>query len=227
MWGNTSPRIYPTSDKHALYFERPLYITCLSLLIQLQNLSINVEDSHWREFEKPNNLWKMQIFWADTEALKGTVARYFRTLAFSWIDLVWAPDSHPNIFWHSVSYSRRILRAPILGGQKNKFRLGACLNMDHFGLDSEVFTRKQFWENVPFNGQATSSPMSFRLIRGVLTGQWGLITRRKKFLGVSDPAEYVSTLYSRHYCSSAGSDIAQNSILWSLITPSTRACGVW
>ncbi len=38
--------------------------------------------------------------------LKGTVARYFLPLFFSWIDPIWAPDSHSKIFPNSVSNSR-------------------------------------------------------------------------------------------------------------------------
>ncbi len=38
---------------------------------------------------------------------KGTVAQDFWFLVFIWIDLIWAPDSHPKIFSNSVSNSRR------------------------------------------------------------------------------------------------------------------------
>ncbi len=39
--------------------------------------------------------------------LKWTVARDFYPWFFSWIDPIWAPDSHSKIFFYSVSNSRR------------------------------------------------------------------------------------------------------------------------
>ncbi len=39
--------------------------------------------------------------------LKGTVARDFWPLVFSWIDLIWAPDSYPKKYFNSGSNSRR------------------------------------------------------------------------------------------------------------------------
>ncbi len=39
--------------------------------------------------------------------IKGTVARDFLPLVyFSWIDSMWAPDSHPNIFSHGVKTTK-------------------------------------------------------------------------------------------------------------------------
>jgi hypothetical protein len=45
--------------------------------------------------------------------LKGTVARDVLPLVFSWIDPIWAPDSHPKIFLNSVSNSRRYLYSKV------------------------------------------------------------------------------------------------------------------
>ncbi len=45
--------------------------------------------------------------------LKGTVARDFYLWFFSWIHLIWAPDSHPKIFSNSDSNSGRYLYSKV------------------------------------------------------------------------------------------------------------------
>jgi hypothetical protein len=118
-----------------------------------------------------------------------------------------------------------------------------------YALGSLVNTCRRFSKSVSLNRMASCKNI-FVWFWGVLICQRGLIPRRRKPCGVSDPAEqdpagyqtpqnYVlqgikphrtmadlCTFYSIQYTCSAGSDTPQNNVLRGLIPRLTKSCGV-
>ncbi len=76
--------------------------------------------------------------------IKGTVAREFLPLVFSWIDPIWAPNSHPEIF----SNSRRYLYTKIVPRVliPPRFRSAVSYNLQTlFRGVSDPRNNFQFW----------------------------------------------------------------------------------